>query len=277
MEESYALQAEREMHEAIATQERSSTERAGYRRLEAKYAGTCDACSEPVAKGQPILYNRRHELRLLCLDCGARADAGENLEPRPPGNGHPRLTHRERLERKAERRAEWAQSRAQKAADGYAAGRAALDVIPFGQPVHGVRDRNYRDKATAKLERSFEHSQMAEHHASAGAGIEAQLRASIYDDDPDAIEQLGRKLGELEGQRDRIKAYNAACSKAKRCTAEALELLDERQRADIESTARSVPAFMGASGQFPAYHLQNLSGNITRTRQRLERLRRQES
>lgn len=272
--ESYAMQEERETWDAIAASERSSTERAGYRRLEAKYAGACDACGGAVTKGETILYNRRHELRLLCLPCGARADAGEQLEH----NGPPRITRRERLEAKAERRHEWAASRSSKATAQYDAGRSALEAIPFGQPVHGVRDRNYRDKATRKLERSWEHSKMAAHHEQKAAGLEEQLNRSIYDDDPDATERLREKLERLEAERDRIKAYNAAVRKPGVGPAEAenlqAEILDERQRADIRSIARACPYQLGKHGEFPAYALSNLGATIRTTRQRLERLER---
>lgn len=268
MSTDYQLEEERETWQAIATADRSSTERAGYRRIEARYAGTCDSCASSVDKGETILYNRRHELRLLCLDCGARADAGENLE----NNGPPRMTHRERLEAKAERRQEWAEGRAQKATQTYEAGRLALEAIPFGQPVHGVRDRNYRDKATAKLERSWEHSKMAKHHEQAAAGLERQLRTSIYDDDLDAVQRLEEKIGHLEAERGRIKAYNATARKG----APNLELLDERQRANLALSIRVTP-YAVKNGAMPAYELTNLSANINRLRKRLEGLRRQEA
>ncbi len=199
---SYQEQAEREAWDAIAASERSSTERAGYRRLEAKYAGTCDSCGRAVGKNETILYNRRHELRLLCLECGARADAGEELEH----NGPPRMTTRERLEAKAERRREWAASRSSKADATHARASELAGVIPFGQPVHGARDRNYRERIGATMSRALEHGQMAQHHEQAAAGLERALRTSIYDDDPDAIERLEEKLGRLEEQRAAIKA-----------------------------------------------------------------------
>ena len=269
MSTEYQLEGDETMRwNVIAAVDRSSTERAGYRRLEAKYSGACDSCAGSVAKGETILYNRRHELRLLCLACGARADAGENLEHNAP----PRMTHRERLEAKAEKRHEWAEGRTEKAATSYAAGSQALDAIPFGQPVHGLRDRNYRDKATAKLERSWEHSKMAEHHEQAAAGLERQLRTSIYDDDLDAVQRLEEKIGRLEAERGRIKAYNATARKG----APDLELLDERQRANLALSIRVAP-YAVKNGAFPGYGLTNLSANINRLRKRLEGLRRQEA
>jgi hypothetical protein len=278
--ESYAQQEERETWETIAHGERSSTERAGYRRLEAKYAGQCDACAGAVAKGETILYNRRHELRLLCLACGARADAGEELEH----NGPPRPTRRERLEARAEKRAAWAESRESKARAAQERVHAIADGIPFGQPIlvgHLSVGRLRRDvaKIEAGMSATVEHDRMSRHHAEKAAGLEEQLARSIYDDDPDAIERLEEKLERLEGERDRIKAYNAAVRKPGVGPAEAellqRELLDDRQRADIRSIARACPYQLGKRGEFPGYALSNLGATIRTTRERLERLRRQ--
>ena len=155
---SYAEQEERETWDAIASGDRSNTQRAGYRRLVAKYAGACSACAGPVAKGDTILYNRRHELQLLCLACGARADAGENLEH----NGPARKTTRERREARLEKRRTWAETRSAQAESSHARARERASVIPFGQPIlvghHSEgRDRNYRADISRDFERSFEH------------------------------------------------------------------------------------------------------------------------
>lgn len=253
--------------------ERPSTERAGYRRLEAKYAGACDSCVGTIAKGETILYNRRHELRLLCLACGARADAGEQLER----NGPPRPTRRERLEARAERRREWAESREQKAASAQARVHAIADMIPFGQPIlvgHHSEGRHHRDVARIEsgMSATVEHDRMARRHEEKAAGLDRQLRTSIFDDDPDAIERLREKLEHLEAERDRIKQFNAAVRKAKQVTADALEFLDDRQRADHASIVRACPYQLGKYGEMPAYALSNLGGTINRTRKRIAQL-----
>lgn len=259
--ETYQQQEERETWQGIVDAERSSTERAGYRRLVAKYAGTCDSCAGAVAKGQPILYNRRHELRLLCLDCGARADAGEELERHP--DAPERLTTRERRERRLEKRREWAASRSSSASSEHARATERASIIPFGQPIlvghySEGRDRRYRAGIARGFERSFEHADAANRHEQAARGLEEQLATSIYDDDPDAIERLKEKLAGLEGKRERMKAANAAYRR--------------EHKAEL---AGMTPYERSQNVPHPAYELQNLGGNITRTRQRLERLRRQ--
>ncbi len=190
------------------------------------------------------------------------------------------MTHRERMEARAERRREWAASRAAKADAAHEGARQIMDMIPSGQPVlvgHHSERRHRRDldRFARNMTESVESSRMAERHASAADELEAQMARSVYDDDADAIQRLYEKLDKLEGERDRIKAFNAACRKSKGVTEEALALLDDRQKADYLSTAKVVAWQLGKNGEMPAYALSNLGGVIRNTRQRLDRLQRE--
>jgi hypothetical protein len=120
----------------------------------------------------------------------------------------------------------------------------------------------------------IENAARAASMAQRAATIEARAAHAIYSDDPDAIDRLRERIAELEAERDRVKAYNAACRRAGRSTPEALALLDDRQRADLESIARYASYQLGPAGSFPAYALSNLAGNIKRQRDRLAALER---
>lgn len=182
-------------------------------------------------------------------------------------------TYRERREARADRLRGWAETRTQRAAAERAAEPAYVHDWAFiTQPGHIPA----RARANRREERRWESERKAADMASRADGIERQLQGAIYSDDPDAIERLEERVAELEAERDRIKAYNAACRKAGKATAEALELLDDRQRADLEHLARHAAYQIGKAGQFPAYALQNLGGNIKRQRDRIEQLRRAE-
>ena len=186
------------------------------------------------------------------------------------------MTYRERREAKAERLRGWAESREQKAAAADAGARALAEHIPFGQPIlvgHHSEGRARRDAAriSGGFDRAREHAEKAASMTSRAAGIESQLDRAIYSDDPDAIEQLEARLATLEGQRDRIKRYNASCRKGARDTS----ILDREQQAELVSIVRVTPYNVGPQGQMPAYVLSNLSGNIKRNRDRLEKLRRE--
>jgi hypothetical protein len=177
------------------------------------------------------------------------------------------MTYRERREAKAERLREWAAKREAGAAAVFEAGRPFTSDIAFNtQPGH----MPFRAKLIAREDRAFESLRKAQGMESRANGIESQLATSIYSDDPDAIEALEARLATLEAERDRIKAYNASCRKG----SPDLSLLTEQERDSLASAQRWMPT---KNGQMPAYHLTNLSGNITRNRQRLEGLRKAQS
>lgn len=187
-------------------------------------------------------------------------------------------TYRERRERRAERRRQWAASRTRAAESSMASATRLADQIPLGQPIlvghhseaHARRDRDRIDNG---IRNSIEHEKMAQRHLESATTIEAQLERSIYDDDPDAIERLEERIAVLEAQRARVKAIN----KAVRSGAGWQERLDppltEKEKRDLVNAARFAPG--GTNGGYPSYHLTNLSGNINRQKKRLERLRRE--
>ena len=95
---------------------------------------------------------------------------------------------RERLERRAERREEWADSRERKADAAMDASRQAVEGIPFGQPIlvghHSERShRKALQRSQDKAFESLEHDQMMRRHETAASTIRRNLDRSIYDDD----------------------------------------------------------------------------------------------
>ena len=187
-----------------------------------------------------------------------------------PRAGGIKLTRRERMKHRAERRLQWAESRDRKAAAADGRFHSLADGIPFGQPIlvgHHSEGRHRRDIARmdSALHAAADSSKMAEHHRSKAAGAQAQLDRSIYSDDPDAPERLAERIAELEAQRGRLRAYNASC---RRGTPD-LSLLDDKQRGDLMTVARVCSYQLGKHGEMPAYASTNLGGNIRRLRLRL--------
>jgi hypothetical protein len=175
-------------------------------------------------------------------------------------------TYRERRQARAQRLHEWADKREARAQSDYDRAGSMADAIPFGQPVHGARDRRYRERIGDTIDRGVANQRKAEDMGRRADGIDAQLAGSIYDDDPDAVEQLQAKLAGLEAERDRIKAYNTSCRRGARN----VNLLDERQqRTTVQMAAAGQ---LRASGALPSYATSNLSGNIKRTRDRIAKL-----
>lgn len=183
------------------------------------------------------------------------------------------MTTRERKEARIERRREWAAKREEKAEAAMGRYHAIADGIPLGQPIlvghhserHARRDVARMDSAVGA---AIDHDKMARHHEEVAQGIEAQLDRSIYSDDPDAVDMLRERVEALECKRERIKAYNASCRKGQ----PNVGLLAPAEKSDLDACLRIGSVFVGPKGQFPAYVLANLSGNITRNRKRLAEL-----
>lgn len=162
------------------------------------------------------------------------------------------MTYRDRREARAGRLNEWAGKREQRATAVLEAGEPFTSDNAFNtQPGHIP----FRAKLIAREDRAHESLGKAASMRSRADGIEGQLANSIYDDDPDAAEQLRARITRLEAERDAAKAVNAAYRKEHKAELAPLGKWERDQR---------MP--------YPGYHFQNLSGNLSRQRQRLARL-----
>ena len=83
------------------------------------------------------------------------------------------------------------------------AGWRKLDAIPFGQPVHGSRDRNFRDKAGKQIDSGYRLQKEAEGYYNRADA--AENNTAISSDDPLALEKLTEKLKKTEAARDALK------------------------------------------------------------------------
>jgi phage shock protein A len=168
------------------------------------------------------------------------------------------MTYRDQREGRAERLREWAGKREERAAA----------VIKAGEPYRGDTAFNtqpghipFRAQLIAREDRARESLAKAASMQSRAAGIEGQLAAAVYDDDPDAIERLRERIARLEAEREEAKKVNAAWRKTHKAELAAMDSAYERNQA--------MP--------YPSYHFQNLSGNLSRQRERLARLERERS
>jgi ribosomal protein L13E len=123
------------------------------------------------------------------------------------------MTRRERLQRKLERRKGWAEGARDKSDAAFATASQRAEAIPFGQPIlighHSEqRDRRYREKIRAGMDKGVAELKRAEDHESKARGLAIALETSIYDDDPDAVEQLKEKIASLERVCEQSKAVN---------------------------------------------------------------------
>lgn len=175
------------------------------------------------------------------------------------------MTYRERREARAERLRGWAEKRDAKATAGFERSHQMADAIPFGQPILAGhysqgRDTRYRARIVATGQRALADSRKADSMFSRADNIEGQLAGAIYSDDPDAVEALTARVAKLVAKRETIKVENAAFRKAHAVELKAMSAYQRNQ---------SMP--------HPSYVLQNLTGNITRNKQRLAYLQRTEA
>lgn len=123
------------------------------------------------------------------------------------------MIRRERLERRLERRGEWAAKAHSRSAQAHESVRRIADAIPLGQPIlvgHHSEKRARRDaeRIRSGMGRAVAEAKLAQHHERKEAGLERQLESSIFDDDPDAIERLNEKISELETSCERLTRAN---------------------------------------------------------------------
>jgi hypothetical protein len=167
------------------------------------------------------------------------------------------MTYRDRREARAERLQEWAGKREDRAAAVFREREQYRGDHAFNfQPGHIPE----RARLIAREDRAHESVTRAASMRSRADGIEGQLATSVYDDDPDAVEQLRARITRLEAERDAAKAANAAYRKEHKAELAAMDSAYERNQV--------MP--------YPGYHFQNLSGNLSRQRARLARLEREQ-
>lgn len=172
------------------------------------------------------------------------------------------MTTRERLERKLEKRLEWAEGREHKEEQLLSANEPFRgDTAFFTQP----GDIPERRRFFQRSEKAYEHGLMADHHRTAAAGLERALDRSIYSDDENALASLEERIKANEAKREQMKLVNKLYRRGDAVRLEKLGLNLENMRTrlnreDVMSWCR-IP--------YPAYELSNLGGRITADRKRL--------
>lgn len=82
-----------------------------------------------------------------------------------------------------------------------------LKGIPLGQPIMGERDRRFRNRAGAKMDKAMEASKKAEYYEQKAESVG---KGGISGLDPEAITKLEKQLEQLTAHQERMKAANKA-------------------------------------------------------------------
>jgi len=183
------------------------------------------------------------------------------------------MTYRERMERKAAKRLEWAKSARRKSEAGFNAARAIADHIPLGQPIlvgHHSEKHHRRDIARidAGMRKGCEMAEKARDHESKSAGLSSALERAIYDDDPDAIARLTEKAEEIEADCARKVAINKDWRKRGH-----LALMDAHGINEDAAKAMHEKIMAGYSWcrqPYPSFELTNARATARNARKRIE-------
>lgn len=152
------------------------------------------------------------------------------------------MTRRERLEKKLEKRHEWAGKAAARSDSRFDAAHKISSQIPMGQPIlvghHSERHaRKDAERIHNNLDKGVEEAKLADHHNSKARGLSIQLDRTIFDDDPDAIEQLEARIARSEAAAAKSNAINKAWRKG---GAEALRATGLMSEAFITETIKTM-------------------------------------
>lgn len=187
------------------------------------------------------------------------------------------MTRRERLERKLEKRLEWAGKAETRSTAASNAAHHIASFIPPGQPIlvgHHSEKRHRRDldRIDSNMRKCIDNQDLAEHHTAKADGIEAALDRSIFSDDDNAVEALEQRISEREAERERMKVVNKLYKKADTAGLAALGLNYE----SIKAKLAALGSYFGQAPHMP-FELSNLGGRITADKKRLGYIKLQQS
>ncbi len=182
------------------------------------------------------------------------------------------MTRRERLERKLEKRGEWAANAEQRSTAALNAAHNIGKDIPLGQPNIEGRMTSVYNRIGRNMDKGVEQHKLAEHHRAKAAGLESQLENTIFSDDPDAVEAIEGKIAELEKTQTVMVAANKIVRHKKLLDSEKIEQIMALGLSERCAKNALEPDFCGRIG-FPSYALTNNSANIRRYKERLETIK----
>lgn len=178
---------------------------------------------------------------------------------------------RERLERKLERRREWAEKAKARSAQRFGIAHQIADGIPMGQPIlvghHSERHaRRDQERIHNNMGKGVELGRLAEHHDSKADGIERQLDHSVFSDDENAVEALEARAQSNEAKREQMKRVNVLYRKGDAAGLAALGLDLGQLRAKLQG------AYSWEQQPYPSYSLTNLGARIRADRERIKQI-----
>ena len=150
-----------------------------------------------------------------------------------------------------------------------------IDAIPMGQPLMPDHfsyksDKNFRDRAWGKMEKSVEASKKADYYRSKAEA--AEKNTAISSDDPEAVTKLKDKLEKLQNFQSHMKTVNAYYRK--NGTMKGFEGISDEKAAEIDESVKNDYSWITAP--YAPYELSNNNAEINRLKKRIAALERRE-
>lgn len=183
------------------------------------------------------------------------------------------MTHRERLERRAALRAEWAAKATSRAADRAATADSLAERFAGGQPIlvgHHSEGKARRNQARmhANMSKSVAEATLAESHAVKAAHIEHVLATAIFSDDLDAVAALQARIDQRESKAAAMVALNKAWRQSKGDPVAFAALAGIGDCLAREITKRIEGAYSWEKQPYPGYELALIRAAIRKDKQR---------
>ena len=143
-----------------------------------------------------------------------------------------------------------------------------VEAIPMGQPLlvdhHSYKsDKNYRDRAWGKMEKSVEAGQKADYYRSKAEA--AEKNTAISSDDPEAVTKLKEKLQQRQDLQSHMKKVNAYYRK--NGTMKGFEGISDEKAAQIDESVKNDYSWITAP--YAPYELSNNNAEINRLKKRI--------
>lgn len=188
------------------------------------------------------------------------------------------VTKREKLERKLEKREEWAEKAREKCSEEFETARKITENIPFGQPIlvgHHSEKKHRRDieRSASHMDKGCAEYRKAEYHEEKARGLSRMLENTIFSDDEDAIERLTEKLGDRRALQEGYKRINKIIRSKQLTSAEKVKEILLVGIVGEENATEMV----GRGYGIPAYAMQNNNGEIRRLEQRIKEITRRKA
>lgn len=182
------------------------------------------------------------------------------------------MNRKEKQEAKAERYRALARSSRQKADDACRQSNAAVENIPFGQPIlvghHSEKaHRRAIEQSQRKMDKCLEYNNRAEYYENKAKSAESNT--SIYLGDDDSVDRLQAKLDGLVKMQETMKATNKIV-RSKLLSEEDKEVKLSQMGYSQNSIKELMTPYLGELG-YPKFKLTNNNAKINDTRKRLER------